>query len=215
MSRLRTGAFVALLCLIALPAAACPFRPGETVESAGAAAAIASLPEGVVRGWVQCPGERARPMVVWTLRIDAEADYVGVRDAPLFTALPQNPLVRVAGIGYGRDADFTMYMRADQAVDAKVLARSPDRRKPYWLFGTLCSKGVVDALDCRVGKQRMKARVDTRDSDGDGVLDVARHEVSILHGDRLQVLSFTVPHAPEPRRIIARWVEALDIAGFL
>ncbi|MEO0763455.1 MAG: hypothetical protein AAFZ09_16895, partial [Pseudomonadota bacterium] len=96
-------------------------------------------------------------------------------------------------------------------------AEGPDTRPPHRVFGTLCARAAPDRLDCSIGEageaRRLKARVDLMDSDADGVLDLARHEVSILDGDRLQVLRFAVDHQPDTLDVIARWVEVVAIAG--
>ncbi|MEL7347191.1 MAG: hypothetical protein AAFN17_05500 [Pseudomonadota bacterium] len=218
MMSFRTAALAALvapLIVLAAPAAeACSFSPGEDAEAAAAPVALAALPEGITRGYVRCRPGNERPLVVWTLRIDAEDSYVGVRDAPLFEPMPSNPFVRVGGVGLGRDAAFTLYMREHDLMGRESMAM-PAEGKPYRLFGTLCADRDAHTLDCTLGNRRMKARVDIRDSDGDGTLDYARHEVSILAGDRLQVLRFATPYNAQSHRLIGHWVRAMETAGVL
>ncbi|MEM6974305.1 MAG: hypothetical protein AAF577_16025 [Pseudomonadota bacterium] len=203
-------------------AIACPFLPGplSTQDGAGSdpgdagAATLASLPEGITAGHIRCPGEAPMAMVIWTLSLDPEAPFIGVRDAPLFTRLPLNPMIDLAQVGFAADRAFSVFARADRAEEAAAFPEGPDRRAPHRLFGTLCPRDAADPLDCGLAGGRLKARVDLNDSDGDGVLDIARHEVSIVTADRLQVLRFIVPHQPDPVDVVAHWVAAMAIAEF-
>ncbi|MEO1468761.1 MAG: hypothetical protein AAFV86_06885 [Pseudomonadota bacterium] len=211
-------ALAALTVAMAGPAAACPFLPGEHQQLGAPATSLDKLPEGITKGWVHCPGEAPRPLLVWTMAIDPAASWVGVRDAPLFLPLPENPLVGVAVAGLSGDARFDVFMRREAVTLAGAApAEGPDTRPPHRVFGTLCARAAPDRLDCSIGEageaRRLKARVDLMDSDADGVLDLARHEVSILDGDRLQVLRFAVDHQPDTLDVIARWVEVVAIAG--
>ncbi|MEM9783280.1 MAG: hypothetical protein AAF899_12485 [Pseudomonadota bacterium] len=208
------GLAVAMVFLSGSLAIACPFVVADDPSGEAAPTSVASLPEGIAAGWVHCPGEAALPLVVWTLAIDPDAAFIGVRDAPLFRPLPANPLIDVAGVGLDDDAAFSIFARADQAVQARQAPDGPDTRQPFWLFGTLCARAAADRLDCSVRGGRLKARVDVRDSDGDGVLDLDRHEISILTEDRLQVLRFAVPHDAEWLGVVAHWVKAMSIVGF-
>ncbi|MEM6487299.1 MAG: hypothetical protein AAF677_03365 [Pseudomonadota bacterium] len=195
-------------------AQACAFHPGEAVEAADRGIALARLPAGITKGWVRCGAETPRPMVVWTVAFEG-GDYVGARDGPLFRPLPANPLVDIAGVGLAHDAAFSLFMWADQAEVGTAPEKGPDRRPPHRVFGTLCPRAAADRLDCSVGAHRLKARVDVGDRDGDGVLDTARHEVSIVTPGRVQVLLFAVPHSPSAEGTVVHWIEAMEIAGIL
>ncbi|MEM7530291.1 MAG: hypothetical protein AAF416_22040 [Pseudomonadota bacterium] len=211
--RFLTLAFVGVFATAA-PAGACSFHPGETADQAGAEAPLHALGAGITRGWMRCPGEADRPLVVWTLQTDDGAEWLGVRDAPLFISMPQNPFVRVAALGYRRDSRFNLFVRAEhETIAEKSDGDAENPTPPYRVFGTLCSSEADDALNCSLGAQRLKARTDMRDSDGDGVLDLARHELSIYTPGRLQVLRFAGTHETEPRRIIAQWIGGLSLAG--
>ncbi|MEL6767565.1 MAG: hypothetical protein AAFP17_10320 [Pseudomonadota bacterium] len=210
----RFGLIAFLLVIMgAAPAAACGFHPGRDAAAA-APAALDGLAPGIVRGWLRCPGEADLPLVVWTLEVDDTEAFLGVRDAPLFRSLPANPLVPVTRIGYGGDRRFNVFVRAEHETAAVSSDReSGGRSAPYRVFGTLCEDGEADALDCSVGAGRFKARTDMRDSDGDGVLDLARHEISVYAPGRLQVLRFPGPHEASPRRLVAQWLPALTLSG--
>ncbi|MEL6482427.1 MAG: hypothetical protein AAFU72_10410 [Pseudomonadota bacterium] len=208
----RLGLIALLLTVIGgAPAAACGFHPGHD-EVAPSPAALDGLAPGIVRGWLRCPGEADLPLVVWTLEVDDSAAFVGVRDAPLFRSLPANPLVPVSRIGYGGDRRFNLFVRAEHQA-AAAPSEEGGTEKPYRVFGTYCEDGEADALDCSVGARRFKARTDMRDSDGDGVLDLARHEVSVYAPGRLQVLRFPGRHDAAPRRVVAQWLPALTLSG--
>ncbi|MEM7498509.1 MAG: hypothetical protein AAF371_11020 [Pseudomonadota bacterium] len=213
MNRLGSIAF-SVAVLAALPAAACGFHPGSAQGDEAPAAALDGLAPGIERGWLRCPGQADRPLVVWTLEVDDSAAFLGVRDAPLFRSMPANPLVPVTRIGYGADRRFNVFVRAEHRT---VAVPSEDGRdeleKPYRVFGTLCGAEEADALDCSVGPRRFKARTDMRDSDGDGVLDLARHEISVYAPGRLQVLRFPGKHEAALRRVVAQWLDALALAG--
>ncbi|MEM6358386.1 MAG: hypothetical protein AAF844_22220, partial [Pseudomonadota bacterium] len=200
----RLGFMACCLFLLgAVPAAACGFHPGQET-STDEPVALEGLAPGIQRGWLRCPGEDDRPLVVWTLEVDDSARFLGVRDAPLFSSLPANPLVPIVGIGYGGDRRFNLFVRAEH--QASALSTNADEKdnvkQPYRVFGTLCGASASDALDCSVGERRFKARTDMRDSDGDGVLDLARHEVSVYTPGRIQVLRFPGEYDAEPRRVV-------------
>ncbi|MEO1457083.1 MAG: hypothetical protein AAFV49_05870 [Pseudomonadota bacterium] len=201
--------------------AGCRFEPvraaAEDGSAQGEAAAVilARLPGGITKGWVRCPGERASPLVVWTLRVGEEDGFIGVRDGPLFSSLPQNPLVAVAAVGIGTEGRFHTFLRSETVAAGLPQSAPEDRRPAHRLFGTLCDSDAADPLDCSFAGRRVKMRVDVVDNDFDGALDLARHELSILHDGRLQVLRFARPHEPDPLRVMSHWIAALTLSGHL
>ncbi|MEM6676373.1 MAG: hypothetical protein AAF675_00720 [Pseudomonadota bacterium] len=199
--------------LVAGPAMACSFHPGQTVEQAGPATELAALEPGISQGWLRCGNAPEKPLVVWTLSVDETQPYVGVRDAPLFLELPANPLVPLTGYGYRDNGRIALLMSTEDAAEAPPEAGLPDRRKPHRLYGTLCGAEAEDALNCSLGGHRLKVRVDAQDTDGDGILDFARHELSYYSPGRLQVVRFPSAHSADPRAMVAVWMEIITLAG--
>lgn len=176
---------------------------------------LADLPAGIVTGMAECDGV-TRPAGVWTLPVDPELPDLGIRDRPLFRSRPANPLVPVASAEVGAVGRITLFKRREAEARGEATAGEPDRRRPYRLFGTFCDLAAGDPLDCSAGAARVKMRADIVDADRDGVLDRARHQVSIWDGGhRLQVLMFETEHAGRPLGNAVPWIEALALAGRL
>ncbi|HUF57061.1 MAG TPA: hypothetical protein VMM55_10935 [Thermohalobaculum sp.] len=186
---------------------------GIVPDGGGAAAALDTLPEGIVRGRAECDGV-VRPVAVWTLRVDGEAADLGIRDRPLFRSRAANPLVPIADAAVGEAGRLSLFKRRED--HARGAASNPDRRPPFRLFGTFCEAPFAEPLDCSAGPARIKMRADVVDADLDGALDRVRHSVSIWDGaERLQVLMFDTPHAGRPLGNAVPWIEALALAGRL
>lgn len=182
-------------------------------DAAPNSAEIASpnLPGGLTAATLQC-GETARAVTVWTLEVDASADYLGVRDAPLFNTNDTGPLQKIAAAALPGEVEINVFVRAGAGALVKAANRAAPSLRRY---ATFCDAEPSDAratpLDCSVKGAHVKARATAHDADQDGALDVVHHEVSIYPGaDRLHVVSYAEPYRASPLSGAALWIDVLS-----
>lgn len=173
----------------------------EPTDGGPTASAIGTLAPGTFAGHIDCDGVRHQ-VGVWTLLVDGKSETVGIRDEPLFQIEQANPLQAVARISYDRDVQFTLFRRARDPVE-----------RPHRLFATVCAIGS-DPLDCSLGDRRIKIRIDLRDSNLDGILNRAYHQISIYDGaDRLQVIFIDLPTGKHPHDLVGAWIRFFRQTG--
>lgn len=186
-------------------------------ESRAAEIDLSELPEAVVMATMRC-GDDARDVAVWTLKVDASAPFLGVRDAPLFQTSNTGPLRAIAEADIPGAAHLTVFVRAH---DEPAIRARGDRAPSHRRFATFCfedhhTERMGSALDCSLKGARVKARATAKDVDMDGVLDVMKHEVSLyLGGDRLHVVFFSEPFRSSALSSAAPWIDVLTSFGVL
>ncbi|MEM6668272.1 MAG: hypothetical protein AAF661_03560 [Pseudomonadota bacterium] len=170
---------------------------------------LSALGEGTTRFDANCL-QQPSSFVVWALAVDAESTYLGVRDDALFQERHTGPLIRLGDAEIGNVARVTVLARP-QAIERTPITTGM-RQTPHRWFGTICDRTHFgDPLDCNVGEQRIKMRMDAQHVDGDGLLDVSVHEISVYDGDaRLYVISFITPYRSSPEEAAATWIDVLS-----
>ncbi|MEM6621073.1 MAG: hypothetical protein AAF674_02510 [Pseudomonadota bacterium] len=189
-----------LLGLIPEQAQSCTLVPEH---GGGIGGSIESLQPGTFTGRVECEAT-SHALAIWTISVDGSAEALGVRDDPLFRVRTANPLTQVAAIGYDQNIQFSLFRRAMEQPENATR-----------LFATVCDTGD-DPLNCSLGQQRVKLRIDLRDTDDDGVVDHAYNQISVYDGaSKLQVVYVDLPTDAQPHRLVGAWLRFFSETGVL
>ena len=179
--------------------------------SDGRAATVSpgELPEALAAATVRC-GREALAVSIWTMRVDAEAPYLGVRDAALFRAEFTGPLSQIAEAEIPGAARISVLVRASAE---RMIRTEGARAHGFRRFVTFCDAvhQSFAPLNCSLHGARAKARATARDSDFDGDLDIVEHEISLyLGGDRLHVVAFSEPFRGAALAGASKWIDVLS-----